>query len=121
MNLLKEPFKSLKVPVKIKYSLTERKAAVFVQIANLFTDTKTYLIKPPLKVDAKSIITILNLNCQNSETIFIETQGPQADLAVISLIKSLSEPTGQIAKDTLHQLKGSQPVPPSQSPTFETT
>ncbi|UCD15283.1 MAG: HPr family phosphocarrier protein [Candidatus Omnitrophota bacterium] len=105
MDLIKEPFKPLKVPVKPKYSLTGRWAAVFVQIANLFKDTKIHLIKPPIKINAKSIIAILNLYCQAGETLFIEAQGQRRNLAIVSLIKALSDPTGETAKNILHNLK----------------
>lgn len=105
MNLIKEPDKSIIVPVRIKHSLTDRFAVTFTQIAGLFTSTEIYLINPPIKVNAKSIIAVLNLHIQMSEVLFIEAQGYQASLAAAALVKALSDPNGENAVNILNNLK----------------
>jgi phosphotransferase system HPr (HPr) family protein len=105
MNLLKEPLPSIKVPVKIKYELRGRYSAVFVGIANLFKSTQIYLANTYIKINAKSIISILHLCPQPGDILFIEAKGKEAQLAITSLAKALSESTGQLAKEILARLK----------------
>jgi phosphocarrier protein HPr len=68
-----------------KVGLHARPAALFVQTAARFKDTKIEVVKDDTVRDAKSILGILTLGVSQGTTILIRADGPQADEAIAAL------------------------------------
>ena len=62
-----------------KVGLHARPAALFVQTAARFRDTRVEVLKDGLIRDAKSILSVLTLGVSQGTTITVRADGPQAD------------------------------------------
>lgn len=106
MNLVNNTSELVEVPVKSRYALRGRFSVIINEIASLFPDTQIHLKNQHFKIDAKSIISILSLSGQIGDTIFVETKGPQATPAAVSLAKAFSETSDQTPEKILANLQG---------------
>jgi catabolite repression HPr-like protein len=77
------------VVVKLKTGLHARPAALFVQEANKFS-SEIFVIKNEKKVNAKSIMGIMSLAISSGTEISIKADGSDAENAVASLVKLVS-------------------------------
>jgi len=68
-----------------KVGLHARPAALFVQTAARFKDTRVEVVKNGEVRDAKSILNVLTLRVSQGMTITVRADGPQADAAVAAL------------------------------------
>jgi phosphotransferase system HPr (HPr) family protein len=68
-----------------KVGLHARPAALFVQTAARFKDTRVEVVKDGMAKDAKSILNVLTLGVSQGTTITVRADGPQADAAVAAL------------------------------------
>src|SRR2546429_5606004 len=68
-----------------KVGLHARPAALFVQTAARFKDTRVEVVKDGMVRDAKSILSVLTLGVGQGTTITVRAEGPQADAAGVSL------------------------------------
>ncbi|MCM8801532.1 MAG: HPr family phosphocarrier protein [Candidatus Omnitrophica bacterium] len=75
-----------KIIVKNKEGLHARPAALFVQVANKF-DSRVTVRKDKDEVNGKSIMGILMLGAHQGSQIYLEIEGPDAELAIIELEK----------------------------------
>src|SRR2546422_1031329 len=73
-----------------KVGLHARPAALFVQTAARFKDTRVEVVKDGLVRDAKSILGVLTLGVSQGTTITVRAEGPQADAAVAALTDLVS-------------------------------
>src|SRR2546423_13590626 len=64
-----------------KVGLHARPAALFVQTAARFKDTRVEVVKDGMVRDAKSILSVLTLGVGQGTTITVRAEGPQADAA----------------------------------------
>jgi len=60
-------------------------AALFVQTAARFRDTRVEVLKDGLARDAKSILSVLTLGVSQGTTITVRADGPQAEAALTAL------------------------------------
>lgn len=95
----------IKIPIKMKYNLIQRRAAALNEIANFFTSTEIFLSKESIKINAKSILSILFLSCRQEDIVYIHTQGEQAETAAASMARALCDPFGIKEKEILTRLK----------------
>jgi phosphocarrier protein HPr len=65
--------------------LHARPAALFVQTAARFKDTKIQVVKEGQTRDAKSILGVLTLKVSKGTTIVVRAEGAQADEALAAL------------------------------------
>ncbi len=65
--------------------LHARPAALFVQTANRFKQTRIELVKDGVTRDAKSMLGVLTLAVKQGSRVAIRAEGPEADEAVIAL------------------------------------
>lgn len=68
-----------------KVGLHARPAALFVQTAARFKDTKVEVLKDGVSRDAKSILNVLALGVTQGTTIVVRAEGPHADDAIAAL------------------------------------
>jgi phosphocarrier protein HPr len=68
-----------------KVGLHARPAALFVQTAARFRDTRVEVLKDGLIRDAKSILSVLTLGVSQGTTITVRADGPQAEEALTAL------------------------------------
>ena len=68
-----------------KVGLHARPAALFVQTAAQFKDTRVEVLKDGVVRDAKSILSVLTLGVSQGTTIVVRADGPQADAAIAAL------------------------------------
>jgi phosphocarrier protein len=68
-----------------KVGLHARPAALFVQTAARFKDTKIEVIKGGIVRDAKSMLGVLTLGVSQGTTITVRAEGPHADEAIAAL------------------------------------
>lgn len=68
-----------------KVGLHARPAALFVQTAARFKDTKVQVVKDGATRDAKSILSVLTLGVGQGTTITVRAEGPQAEAAIAAL------------------------------------
>src|SRR2546430_9865609 len=68
-----------------KVGLHARPAALFVQTAARFKDTKIQVDKDGTVRDAKSILRVLTLGVSQGTTIMVRAEGPQAAEAIAAL------------------------------------
>lgn len=68
-----------------KVGLHARPAALFVQTAARFKDTKIEVVKDGTVRDAKSILGVLTLGVSQGTTIVVRADGPHADEAIAAL------------------------------------
>ena len=68
-----------------KVGLHARPAALFVQTAARFRDTRVEVLKDGLIRDAKSILSVLTLGVSQGTTITVRADGPQAEAALTAL------------------------------------
>jgi len=68
-----------------KVGLHARPAALFVQTAARFKDTRVEVLKDGVPRDAKSILNILSLGVTQGTTIVVRAEGPHADDAIAAL------------------------------------
>jgi phosphotransferase system HPr (HPr) family protein len=65
--------------------LHARPAALFVQTAARFKDTRIEVLKDGVARDAKSILGVLTLGVGQGTTIIVRADGPQANAAIAAL------------------------------------
>jgi phosphocarrier protein HPr len=68
-----------------KVGLHARPAALFVQTAARFRDTRVEVLKDGMARDAKSILSVLTLGISQGTTITVRADGPQAEAALTAL------------------------------------
>jgi phosphotransferase system HPr (HPr) family protein len=68
-----------------KVGLHARPAALFVQTAARFKDTRIEVLKDGVARDAKSILSVLTLGVGQGTTIIVRADGPQAEAAIAAL------------------------------------
>jgi phosphocarrier protein HPr len=68
-----------------KVGLHARPAALFVQTAARFKDTKIEVVKDGTVRDAKSMLGILTLGVSQGTTIMVRADGPHAEEAIAAL------------------------------------
>jgi len=68
-----------------KVGLHARPAALFVQTAARFKDTKIEVVKDGTVRDAKSMLGVLTLGVSQGTTIMVRADGPHADEAIAAL------------------------------------
>src|SRR5947209_19348809 len=74
-----------------KVGLHARPAALFVQTAARFKDTKIEVVKDGTVRDAKSMLGVLTLGVSQGTTILVRAVGPHADEAIAALSDLRSE------------------------------
>jgi phosphotransferase system HPr (HPr) family protein len=75
--------------------LHARPAALFVQTAARFKDTRIEVVKDGMVRDAKSILSVLTLGVGHGATITVRADGPQADDAVAALTDLVDRDFGE--------------------------
>src|SRR3989454_6115168 len=68
-----------------KVGLHARPAALFVQTAARFKDTRIEIVKDGTVRDAKSMLGVLTLGVSQGTTIMVRADGPHADEAIAAL------------------------------------
>ena len=75
----------LALTIKNEVGLHARPAALFVQTAARFRDTKIEVVKEGQVRDAKSILGVLTLKVSKGTTIVVRAEGEHADEALAAL------------------------------------
>lgn len=75
--------------------LHARPAALFVQTAARFKDTRVDVVKDGMVRDAKSILSVLTLGVGHGTTILVRAEGPQADAAIAALTDLVDRDFGE--------------------------
>jgi phosphotransferase system HPr (HPr) family protein len=75
----------LALTIKNEVGLHARPAALFVQTAARFKDTKIEVVKEGQVRDAKSILGVLTLKVSKGTTIVVRAEGAHADEALAAL------------------------------------
>ena len=78
-----------------KVGLHARPAALFVQTAARFRDTRVEVVKNGTVRDAKSILSVLTLGVSQGTTITVRAEGPQAEAAVAALADLVDRDFGE--------------------------
>jgi phosphocarrier protein HPr len=78
-----------------KVGLHARPAALFVQTAARFKDTRVEVVKDGLVRDAKSILSVLTLGVSQGTTITVRAEGPQAEAALAALADLVDRDFGE--------------------------
>ena len=78
-----------------KVGLHARPAALFVQTAARFKDTRIEVIKNGQLRDAKSILSVLTLGVSQGTTITVRAEGPQAEAALAALADLVDRDFGE--------------------------
>ncbi len=68
-----------------KVGLHARPAALFVQTAARFKDTRIDVVKDGTVRNAKSILNVLGLGVSQGTTIVVRAEGPEAEAALAAL------------------------------------
>ncbi|HYS30460.1 MAG TPA: HPr family phosphocarrier protein [Candidatus Limnocylindria bacterium] len=68
-----------------KVGLHARPAALFVQTAARFKDTRVEVLKDGVPRDAKSILSVLSMGVTQGTTIVVRAEGPHAGDAIAAL------------------------------------
>lgn len=68
-----------------KVGLHARPAALFVQTAARFKDTRIDVVKDGTVRNAKSILNVLGLGVSQGTTIIVRAEGPDAEAALAAL------------------------------------
>jgi phosphocarrier protein HPr len=68
-----------------KVGLHARPAALFVQTAARFKDTRIDVVKDGMVRNAKSILNVLGLGVSQGTTIVVRAEGPEAEAALAAL------------------------------------
>lgn len=69
-----------------KVGLHARPAALFVQTAARFKDTRVEVLKDGVARDAKSILNVLSLGVTQGTTIVVRAEGPHEGDAIAALV-----------------------------------
>ena len=85
-----EAITETRLTITNKVGLHARPAALFVQTAARFRDTRVEVVKDGMVRDAKSILSVLTLGVSQGTTITVRAEGPQADAAVAALTDLVS-------------------------------
>jgi phosphotransferase system HPr (HPr) family protein len=83
------------VVVKNRVGLHARPAALFVETARRFEDTKVRVATDGREVDAKSILAVLTLGVTQGTAITISTDGPEAEEALEALVEVVEGGLGE--------------------------
>lgn len=83
------------VVVRNPSGLHARPAALFVQTAKRFVDTKIEITKDGTTRDAKSILGVLTLAVSQGTTITLRAEGPDAAAALTSLVEAIEAGLGE--------------------------
>jgi phosphotransferase system HPr (HPr) family protein len=78
-----------------KVGLHARPAALFVQTAAKFKDTRVEVSKGGEARDAKSILSLLTLGVSQGTTITVRAEGPQAEAAIEALTQLVDRDFGE--------------------------
>src|SRR5438132_14191208 len=78
-----------------KVGLHARPAALFVQTAARFKDTRVEVVKDGAVRDAKSILSVLTLGVSQGTTITVRAEGPQAEAAEAALTDLVHRDCGE--------------------------
>src|SRR5207302_10180319 len=78
-----------------KVGLHARPAALFVQTAARFKDTKIEVVKDGTVRDAKSMLGVLTLGVSQGTTITVRAEGPHADEAIAALSDLVDRDLGE--------------------------
>ena len=78
-----------------KVGLHARPAALFVQTAARFKDTRVEVVKDGTVRDAKSILGVLTLGVSQGTTIMVRADGPHADEAIAALADLVDRDFGE--------------------------
>lgn len=78
-----------------KVGLHARPAALFVQTAARFRDTRIEVVKDGTVRDAKSILGVLTLGVSQGTTITVRADGPHAEEAVAALADLVDHDFGE--------------------------
>ena len=78
-----------------KVGLHARPAALFVQTAARFKDTKIEVVKDGTVRDAKSMLGVLTLGVSQGTTITVRADGPHADEAIAALTDLVDRDFGE--------------------------
>jgi len=81
---------SSEVIIKNKIGLHARPAAQFVKIAEAF-ESKIWIIKDGVKVNGKSILSLLTLAAEQGSSLMLQADGPDENEAIQALTKVLEE------------------------------
>ncbi len=81
---------SSEVIIKNKIGLHARPAAQFVKIAEVF-ESKIWIIKDGVKVNGKSILSLLTLAAEQGSSLVLQADGPDENEAIQALAKVLEE------------------------------
>jgi phosphotransferase system HPr (HPr) family protein len=81
---------SSEVIIKNKIGLHARPAAQFVKIAEVF-ESKIWIIKDGVKVNGKSILSLLTLAAEQGSSLVLQADGPDENEAIQALTKALEE------------------------------
>jgi phosphocarrier protein HPr len=81
-----------------KYGLHARPAMQFVELANRF-NCGIEISKPPLTVDAKSIMSVMRLAATKGTILTINADGEDAEEAVEALANLIAEGFGEMDQD----------------------
>ena len=74
--------------------LHARPAATFAMAANRFT-AQVQIEKGGRRVDAKSVLKLIALNCGSGETVTIHTSGADQDAALFALVELVRSGLGE--------------------------
>lgn len=83
------------VVVRNPSGLHARPAALFVQTAKRFVDTKIEITKDGTTRDAKSILGVLTLAVSRGATVTLRAEGPDAEAALTSLVEAIESGLGE--------------------------
>lgn len=83
------------VVVRNPSGLHARPAALFVQTAKRFADTKVEITKDGTTRDAKSILGVLTLAVTRGTVVTLRAEGPDAEAAVTCLVEAIEAGLGE--------------------------
>jgi phosphocarrier protein HPr len=83
------------VVVRNPTGLHARPAALFVQTAKRFPDTRIEITKDGVTRDAKSILGVLTLAASRGTTITLRAEGPDAEEAILTLVQAIESGLGE--------------------------
>ncbi len=83
------------VVVRNPTGLHARPAALFVQTAKKFSNTRIEITKDGTTRDAKSILGVLTLAVAQGTTITLRAEGPEAERALETLVEAIESGLGE--------------------------
>lgn len=83
------------VLVRNPTGLHARPAALFVQTAKRFEETRIEVTKDGVTRDAKSILGVLTLAVTQGTTITLRAEGPEAEEAIQALVEAVESGLGE--------------------------